>query len=228
MSVDVAVTTSAESFPRWADPLMRHGMRPLCLPCIEIRPTDRMDEGRERAGEVDWLVITSPRTVRMLWPQGGMPPVPAAVVGMGSAEAVRAAGGEPVVIGDAGGDQLIESIAERLSGQRVLVLYGARADTRRFLRLAASGAAVESVAVYDTISIPPATDPVEGAVFGSPSAVQGWTMSRSVRELGVVGAIGPVTARALRHHGVGRALIPTRPTIESLADMLSTTLERTP
>ncbi|MFP3914058.1 MAG: uroporphyrinogen-III synthase [Actinomycetota bacterium] len=221
----VAVTTTRAAYPRWSGPLRQEGLDPVSLPCIEIRPTGRLREARQEAAAADWLVLTSPRAVSVLWPEGGMPPVPAAVVGGGTARAVRQAGGEVALVGDGDGRRLAQVLGGRVSGGTLLFLHGTRADAGRFSGLA--GVDVRAMAVYETIPLPPAPDPVDGAVFGSPSAVEGWTMSRTLGDLAVVAAMGPVTARALHGLGVDDVVTPPRPGIESVARTLSATLEMT-
>lgn len=226
MTATIAVTTTADRYRHWAGPLEARGLRPVGLPCIQIRPTASIEEARRLTGQADWLVITSPRVVRLMWPAGPMPPVPVAVVGEGTAKSVRAAQGRPEVVGDGDGERLVDLVAERLEGMRVVIPHGTRADVERFRRLAAGGAEVQLLPVYDTV--PAGPDPraaVDGAVFGSPTAVEGWTSSRTLGDLSVVGAIGHVTARALARHGVTRPTTPDRPDPDRLAAALSASLE---
>lgn len=222
----VAVTTTADRFARWAEPLDRHGFEPVCLPCIEIRPTPWLDQARTEAADADWLMLTSSRVMDLLWPDGDMPAVPAAVVGEGTAAAVRAAGGTVVLIGDGDGDRLVDLLAPRVGERRVTILHGLRADAGRHERLRRAGADVMALAVYETVPTAPSVTPVDGAVFASPSSVEGWSLSRSFQALEPIGTIGAVTAAALRRHRVS-PVVAERPTPEHLALAMSATPERT-
>lgn len=223
----VAVTTTADRFGRWAEPLDRHGFEPVSLPCIEIRPKGGLDKVRTEAADADWLMITSARVMDLLWPDGDMPAVPAAVVGEATAAAVLASGGTVGLTGDDDGDRLVDLLAPRVRESRVLIPHGERADAGRHERLRRAGADVMAVAVYETVPIPPGGASVDGAVFASPSAVEGWSLSRSFRPLERIGTIGTVTAAALRRHGIESPVVAERPTPERLAAALSATLERT-
>lgn len=228
MSGTLAVTTTPDRFQRWAEPLTRHGFEPVSLPCIEIRPTGQLDEARTKVADADWLMITSPRVVALLWPGGDMPPVPVAVVGEATAAAVRAAGGTVVVTGDDDGDRLVDLLSPRVEGSRVMIPHGERADTGRHDRLRRAGADVMAVVVYETVPVSPGRERVDGAVFASPSSVEGWSLTRSFHPLEPIGAIGRVTAVSLRQHGVDSPVVARRPTPEHLAAAMSATEERTP
>lgn len=227
MRSTVAVTTTADRFGRWAEPLERHGFEPVSLPCIEIQPTARLDEARTEATEADWLMLTSSRVVDLLWPGGDMPSVPVAVVGEATAAAVRAAGGTVTVTGDGDGDRLVDLLLSRVRRDRVVAPHGHRADVGRHERLRRAGADVVAVAVYETAPTPPGPEPVDGAVFASPSSVEGWSLSRSFQPLERIGSIGMVTAAALRRHGVESPIVGERPTPERLVAAMSASLERT-
>lgn len=228
MMLRVAVTTTADGFARWAGPLSDQGFEPVALPCITIRPTMDLARARLHAVGADLLVLTSPRTVRFLWPEGGMPSTPVAAVGRATSEAVIEAGGEVALTGDGDADAVVDGLAGNVAGRTVAFLGAASADPARAARLASFGADVLTVAVYETFPIPPATETVDAACFGSPSAVRGWSISRTFEELDVVAAIGPVTAAELERHGVTTLVQPSVPSLEALASALSATLERSP
>lgn len=229
MKATVAITTTAERYERWSKPLHDHGFETVHLPCIEVRPSSRLAEARARTTVADWLMVTSPRTVGLVWPQGEMPQVPVAAAGEATASAVKAAGGILGVTGDDDADRLVELLSVRLPpGARVVIPHGERADTSRFERLAEEGAEIETMAVYATDSVAPGLEPVDGAVFASPSAVEGWSLSRSFDSLKPIGAIGHVTASALARHGVTSPVVPDRPDPGTLAAALSATMESTP
>ncbi|HEX2155351.1 MAG TPA: uroporphyrinogen-III synthase [Acidimicrobiia bacterium] len=221
----VGVTTTSDGFPRWARALSNAGFEPVALPCIEIRPTDELPRARSGAAKADLLLITSARTVAFLWPDGGMPPTPVAAVGPATAQAVTNAGGLVSITGRGDSDALIDGLAGHLTGRTILFPGAAGTDAGRAVRLTEMGAEVDVVPVYETLPIAPAGDPVDGTCFASPSAVRGWLLSRTFEELGVVAAIGPVTAAELERHGV-TPIEPTVPSLEALASALSATLER--
>ena len=94
------------------------------------------------------------------------------------------------------------------------------ADPAPAAGLRAAGAEVVAESVYETVPIAPASDTVDVAIFGSPSAVEGWCRSRSLDGL-VVGAIGATTAAALTHRGHPSDVVPERPSFENLVKALT-------
>ncbi len=225
---DVAVTTSADSFQVWADPLTRSGLEPVSLPCLEIVPASDEDLARVRelAGDFDAVVLTSARAVALLWPDDGMPSTPVAAVGEATAAAVEAAGGVVETVGRSGGDALLEGWDG--AGRRVLFPHAEGTDRSRLDELGAVVAELAAISIYAARPISPGPDPVDAAVFASPSAVDGWLLSRSFAELRVVGAIGTTTARAIDEAGGTVDAIPDGPSVDALVEAVARALERKP
>lgn len=229
MRIRVGVTTSDDAASRWSEPLERAGFDPISLPCIEVGPVpdDELDHARRVVAEAELVVVTSSRTIRYLYPEGGMPSVPALTVGPATAAAVTAAGGVVEVTGEGDGDDLVDLVAGDVRGRRIAFPHGRAADGDRAERLRRAGAEVEAAVVYDTIPVPPGPDPVDVAVFGSPSAVEGWIQSRTFAELSAVAAIGATTRAALADHGISDPVMGERPTIPSLVAALVSRMEPT-
>jgi uroporphyrinogen-III synthase len=225
--VRVAVTTSADSAERVSAPLREAGLEPVELPCIEVRPADEaaLDRLRREASGADLIFLTSARSVAVLWPAGGMPPVPCAVVGPATAAAVETAGGEVAVVGGGGGDELVDLVEEEVRGRRVVFPHARASDPVRAERLRAAGADIVRGVAYDTIPVAPGDARVDAALFGSPSAVEGWRLTRSIVDLGVVGAMGPTTASALDRAGRIPEVVADPPSVETLVQALVTHLE---
>lgn len=226
---DVAVTTSADSFPRWADLLTAAGLEPVSLPCIEVVPAsdDELDRARRAAQDADALLLTSPRPVGLLWPEGGMPAVPVAAVGSATAAAVQEAGGVVELVGDTGGDDLVDEW-QNVGGRRIVFPHARGSDLDRLDTLESRGARVDRFPVYEASPTAPGPDPVDAAVFASPSAVEGWLISRSLNELRVVGAIGATTAEAISQAGGDADAVADVPSAEVLVEALLAALERKP
>lgn len=196
-----------------------HGCEPVVLPCIETRPArqEAIEGARAATGQADWLLITSPRTVATLWPDGGMPPVKVAVVGKATGEAVRLAGGNVAAMGESGLEELFDVWAGETAGHAVFFPHSAASDLSRLKALAEKGARVATAAVYETKPIPPRNDPVDAVLFASPSATAGWLRSRSLEDL-VIAAIGASTATSLSELGHPPHIVPLRPDFEMLID----------
>jgi uroporphyrinogen-III synthase len=155
-----------------------------------------------------------------------MPPVPVAAVGPATAAAVTAAGGVVEVVGEGDGDALGDLVAPTLAGRRVVFPHSRSVDPARIDRLRRVGAEMIAAVVYDTIPVPPGPDPVDAAIFASPSAVFGWLQSRTFSELSVVAALGSTTRAQLEGAGVADPVMGSRPTVPSLVDALVARLER--
>lgn len=207
-----ALTTTAERAVDLVETVETQGLEAVLLPCIEVTPvpSSTLESARAAASQVDWLVFTSARAVTTLWPDGGMPDVPALVVGASTADAVRRRGGSVEILGEGGAKDLLDRHAEPLAGKNVLFAHGASADPSTLHRLEAIGAKVTAMAVYETRSVPPGPDPVDVALFASPSAVSGWAMSRRLDDV-LLAAIGVSTAAALASLGHPPHLVPPRP-----------------
>jgi uroporphyrinogen-III synthase len=216
----VAVTTSADTSGPPADAVARAGLVPVLLPCIEVTPAAEhvLDEARREAKAADFIVITSGRTVTVVWPDGSMPPTPVAAVGAATARAVKESGGVVAATGRGGGEDLVLGV--ELRGRKVLYLHAADATPGTAAALATSGADLVDVVVYGVTPIAPGPDPVEAVMFGSPSAVQGWVSRRRLDGL-VVGAIGPTTAAALADRSVSDVVLPPRPSFEVMAGQMA-------
>ncbi len=198
----VAITTTEDRARPLAEHSRRLGMAPVLLPCIRVTPAPPESLGRirEMARRADWIILTSPRPVAMLWPEGAMPAVPVAAVGPATARAVAAAGGNVQVTGDQGGAALMQRLGSQLAGRRVAYPHAGGPALDLTASLQAAGATVEEGVVYLTEEVGPSTDPVDAVLFGSPSAVRGWGRTRSLDGL-VVAVTGPTTAAAVREAG---------------------------
>lgn len=217
MSSLIGITTTPDRASDLADIVVARGCQPVLLPCIEVvaHPEDVLDRATDMAENADWLIITSPRTISTLWPEGHMPDVPVAAVGGRTAETVEAAGGTVAVVGDGGAEELLAGLSEDWSGVAIFFPHGAAADSTNF-----EGTQVVAMAVYDTRPIPPGDAQVDAAVFGSPSAVAGWVMSRDLDDI-VLAAIGPTTAEALAERGHLPHIVPDQPGYEVLIDLVA-------
>lgn len=221
----IAVTTTADTAPRVAEALVAHGLVPVMLPCIAISPSpEEVLAGlREEAMGADRIVVTSARAVRITWPHGDMPATPVWAVGPATAEAVREAGGTVAEIGSGGASALVEQVTPQ--GCRIVFPHARAADPATAAELERRGATVVAAAAYTTVPIAPADDKVDGAVFGSPSAVDGWLMRRHLDGLSIA-AMGARTASALRVRGVDDPVVPDRPGFEALAAALAERIVR--
>jgi uroporphyrinogen-III synthase len=221
-SLRVALTTTGDRSRRLADHVKALGLEPVVLPCIELAPAAgaALASARSEGSGADWLVVTSPRTVEVLWPEGGMPSTNVAAVGEITAEAVHGAGGSVAVVGDGGAAELAERITRVVAGKSVFLPHAAGADRSTVDLLRRAGATVRAQVVYEIRPIAPGDDPVDSVVFGSASAVTGWFLSRDLEGL-VVGVIGDTTAAALADHGWSFDVMPPRPSYGGLVRQLA-------
>lgn len=218
----VALTTTGDRSRHLADYVKALGLEPVALPCIELVPAAgaALASARSEGSGADWLVVTSPRTVDVLWAEGGMPSANVAAVGEVTAEAVRRVGGTVAVVSDGGAAQLAERITRVVAGKSVFFPHAAGADRSTIDLLRRAGATVRARAVYEMRPIAPGDDPVDSVVFGSASAVTGWLLSRDLEGL-VVGVIGETTAAALAHCGRSFDVMPPRPSYRGLVRQLA-------
>jgi uroporphyrinogen-III synthase len=218
----LALTTTRDRSLQLIDEVAGLGLEPVVLPCIELIPgSDAVIEAaRIESARSDWLLLTSPRTVHKLWPEHGMPMTRVAAVGQATAEAVRDAGGRVAVVGDGGARDLVARISHMVAGQSVFFPHAADADWSIIDLLDGAGATVRTKVVYEIRPISPPDDPVDAILFGSPTAVTGWFLSRDLEGL-VVGVIGETTAAAVASHGYQSDVMPPSPSFGELTRLIA-------
>ena len=147
-----------------------------------------------RADRYDWLLLTSRNGVDALFPRLDGPLPPVAVVGRGTAEALREHGVEPALVAAVSTQEGLAAELPRPAGR---VLFAGAEDARDVL-VRELGA--DFVALYRTVEIRPESFPeADLAVLASASA------ARSIVALGPAPAcvsIGPVTTAAARGLGL--------------------------
>lgn len=220
----VAVTTASGNAERIGRLVEEAGLSPVYMPCIRIRvsPPEILDPLRAAATTADWVICTSPRTVAAMWPAGEMPSHPlVAAVGAATAGAVTAAGGRVEVTGTGGAAALRELLRGRLAGQTVVFPHARAADPATVEALRSEAGAVIAGPAYDTLPIAPAADPVDAVIFGSPSALEGWLLTRDLSGLAVA-AMGPTTAAAVRDSGREPDVVPSVPGAAAVVAALAT------
>ncbi len=209
----VAITVAAADSDRVTGLARRAGLDPVVTPCIEIEPCRA--PGEISADDADWILVTSTRTVELLWPDV-VPAVPFIAVGARTADAVRRRKGSVAV--EAAGS--VAALTPHLDtvvmpSAKVLFPRASGADPSTAARLRRRGVSVDDPVVYRVHPVAPPTDPVTAVAFGSPSAVEGWLSGRSLANV-LVGAIGPTTAKAVERAGGTVHAQPPRPTFLEL------------
>lgn len=219
----VALTT--DRFDQVAHWFSAAGLEPLHLPCIRVDPAseEALQRARDAASKADILLLTSPRTVGLLWPGGGMPDAEVCAVGRVTAAAVTEAGGRVGVTGRGGLARLVDAAADQVSGKRVVLAHAASADSSAMARLEALTPHMEEHCVYRVAPVGPADTPADVVVFASPSAVEGWLLSRSL-DVPMLATIGETTTQALAQHRTPDVTAPS-PSYQALARALASILE---
>lgn len=124
------------------------------------------------------------------------------------------------LVGEAGAGHLIEALAGQVSDKTLLFPHALGADMATVETLREAGADVIALSVYQTRPIAPGPDPVDAVMFGSPSSVTGWCLTRGLEDL-VVGAIGETTASALQDQGCSPQVVPPQPDFDNLVAMMA-------
>jgi uroporphyrinogen III methyltransferase / synthase len=189
--VRVAVTRPPDGAARLSTRLRDAGFDVVECPLVAI---ERLDGPPIEAAAYDWLVLTSRVAVDALFARlrGPLPRV--AVIGPGTAEALRVHGVEPDLVA---GRSTQEGLAAELPRPAGRVLFAGAEDARRVL-VRELGA--EFVPLYRTLELRPAGFPdADLVVLASPSAARALAAIRT--DLACV-AIGPVTAAEARRTGL--------------------------
>jgi uroporphyrinogen-III synthase len=192
--VRVVVTTAAEGAGQLAERLRRQGLDVAECPLIRIEP---LPGPRVRAADYDWVVLTSARAVELLSGRLDGPLPRAAVIGPGTASALRELGVEPALVATHSTQEgLVDALRSRArAGERLLF---AGAEGARDVIADELGADV--VVLYRTVALrPPEFPEADLVVVASASA------ARALAALGITVpcvSIGPVTSAAARELGL--------------------------
>jgi uroporphyrinogen-III synthase len=188
--VRIAVTQSEPG--RLADRLRAGGFDVEQIPLVRIEPV----EGPPiRTEGYDWVVLTSRNAVERLFArglEGGLPSV--AVIGAGTAEALRGRGVEPALVAERSTQ---EGLVAALPDPPGRVLFAGAEGARDVLRRALGA---DFVPLYRTVEKRPSAFPdVDLVVLGSGSAAR--SFARLDRHVPCV-SIGPVTSEEARRAGL--------------------------
>lgn len=214
----VAVTTSADRAAAASIPFTLAGLRTISLPCIEIEPVVEhlLEAVRASIGQADLVVVSSGRTIEILWPTGSLPPCDFAAVGPVTARTIEQRGGTVTHVGTGGANELADQLADHVAGSTVVWPHAQGADPIPLKQTAELAAVFAAPMIYGAVSLAPALDEVDVVSFASPSAVAGWLLSRPLGSE-TVGVIGDTTRRAAEEAGVQPAVVAPKPTFQSLA-----------
>lgn len=243
----VVITRAAEQAGGLAAELEKLGAEVVFLPVVRYEePIDPapLNSALSKLTEFDWLLLTSQNVVRFVGlalARMNPSPWPAtlriAAVGRATAEAAEAVGW-PVehVSTRFQGLALAQELGARLKGCSVLLPRSDRAHPDLPEALRRVGAEVTEVVAYRTLAVDIQNLPaareicerrVDALTFASPSAFRafcsalGTEAARRVAHAGVIAAIGPVTAQAIREEGVAVGVEAAESTAGGLAQALA-------
>jgi uroporphyrinogen III methyltransferase/synthase len=238
----VLVTRPGPQAGALVDALRAEGAVTILLPTIAIRPAGDLrplDAAIARLADYAWLAFTSANGVDVFWDRlralGTAVPagVRIAAVGTATARALAERGATVDFVPDEFVGARLGATLPDVEGRRVLLARASLARVELADALAARGALVDDVAVYDTI--PEAPDPeglaavergVDAATFTSASTVRNFATllglrARPLLDGVAVACIGPVTADEARSLGFTVHVEPEEHTIPALVRALS-------
>jgi uroporphyrinogen-III synthase len=190
----VVVTRTAEGAEPLVAALAAAGLEAVACPLVRIVP---LDSPLPSLADYDWVVLTSPRAVAELLARAAGPLPRTAVVGPGTAAALREAGTEPALVARRSTQEGLVEELRPLLAEGTRVLFAGAADARPVL---ARELGADVVALYRTEPVRPRSFPdCDLVVLASASA------ARSFAELGVdrpCVSIGPVTSAEARRLGL--------------------------
>jgi len=177
--------------PRLGEQLRAEGFEVFECPLIRIEP---LDGPPVRACDYDWLVLTSRHGVEQLWRrlEGALPQV--AVVGPGTAEALRAHRVEPDLVA---GRSTQEGLVEELPRPAGRVLFAGAEDARGVLVRELDA---DFVPLYRTVALSPDAVP-DGDLVVIASASAAKALAETGARIPCV-SIGPVTSAEAEQQGL--------------------------
>ncbi len=191
MTVSVAVTRAREGSSRLAERLRAEGFEVAEAPLLEI---ERISGEEIVASEFDWIVLTSRIAVEEFLGRlrGQVPKT--AVIGPGTAEALRDHGIEPTLVAERSTQEGLLEMFPRPPGR---VLFAGAEGARQML---AEKLGAKVVSLYRTVEVKPEQFPrVDIVVLASASAAR----SYAALELNYpCVSIGPITSAAAREYGL--------------------------
>lgn len=242
LGLRVLVTRPRHQAAELGDVLAELGAEPIYQPAITIGPPADwapVDAALARLDGYDWLVFSSSNGVRSLldrlWEKAGdlrrLGHVRLAAIGPGTAEELaRYHLKADLVPRQYRAEALAEELAGETAGRHVLLARASRGREVLAQQLAAAGALVEQVVVYQSVDVGQADPTVAAALAAgridwitvTSSAIAGWlvrTFGEQLRSARLA-SISPVTSESLRQLGHAPAAEATEYTIEGLIEAI--------
>jgi uroporphyrinogen-III synthase len=195
--VRVALTRAPGRNDALAERLVAEGLEVVEAPLIRTEP---IPGPPVRAGDYDWLVLTSATAVEALFLRLEGDPPAVAVIGPGTAEALRARGIEPALVARRSTQEGLVEVFPRPPGR---VLFAGAADARGEL-VRELGA--DFLPLYRTIEERPDRFPdADLVVLASPSAARSFAALALRRPCVSIGPSTSAVVRALGLDVVGEA-----------------------
>ena len=207
----IVLTGAREGSGRLAARLRELGYDVAECPLIRIEPVP--SRPLDVSG-YDWLVLTSARAVDPLLARTHGPLPRVAVVGPGTAEALRERGVEPAVVAtESTQEGLVQAMRAAGVGTTERVLF-AGAEEARDVLVRELGA--DAVALYRAVEeLPGAFPPADLVVLASASAARAFACLGLDRPCV---SIGPVTSAEARRHGLRDVRVAVRHALDGLVD----------
>ena len=236
----VVVTRAAEQASRLVAMLAHLGATVVEVPTIAVvDPPDggaALAEAAARVDRYDWVVLTSTNGVARFLAALGRPAagLRVAVVGPGTADALRAGGVEPTLVPERFVAEALLEVFPAGPG-RVLLPQASAARPVLVDGLRTAGWEVDAVVAYRTVPARPSAPVLERAAaadaitFTSGSTVTGYLAAAGPDAVPpVVVCIGPVTAAAAEEGGLAVTAVAAEHTIDGLAAAVVAALTRPP
>jgi len=242
----VVLTRDEDGNRRWAEELARRGLATLSAPMIKTVPahlTAEITTALQNLRKFDWLVLTSPRAVKILkqlMRETGAHTVntpPVAAVGPGTAAAARRAMLPVRFIAEPATAETLAADLTPVAGRRILVVRANLAGSACAQNLTNRGADVTDLILYHTRTLCSPNQELESRLqagqircftFASPSSIEGLTRSLTRPALALAQTLpaitfGPGTTNAAHDHGfnnVCQAAAPDMPSLISAIRLL--------